>query len=97
MVDGEGSCNFMGCSGGFSRPQGVYAHGDHLFISDGLLATVEVYSRATATKVATLGGRNTGFPELRLLELVDSLAEDEIVTFTGAPHGNGHRLALWGR
>ena len=65
MVDGEGSCNFMGCSGGFSRPQGVYAHGENLFISDGLLATVEIYSRTTGSKVATLGGRNTGYPQLR--------------------------------
>jgi hypothetical protein len=65
LVDGEGNCNFMGCSGGFSRPQGVYAHGDNLFISDGLLATVEVFSRLTTAKVATLGGRNAGYPELR--------------------------------
>jgi hypothetical protein len=65
LIDGAGSCGMMGCTGGFSRPQGVYAHGDNLFISDGLLATVEVYSRITLAKVATLGGRNAGFPELR--------------------------------
>jgi len=39
--------------------------GDQVFVTDGLLATVEVFSRTTLAKLATLGGRNTGFPELR--------------------------------
>jgi len=65
FANGAGNCNFMGCTGGFSRPQGVFVHADNLFISDGLLATVEIYSRTTLAKVATLGGRNAGYPGLR--------------------------------
>ncbi|MGW8283359.1 MAG: hypothetical protein ACWGON_08685 [Gemmatimonadota bacterium] len=65
FIDGAGTCNFMGCRGGFSRPQGVFVRGDQVFVTDGLLATVEVFSRTTLAKLATLGGRNTGFPELR--------------------------------
>jgi len=66
FIDGAGTCNFMGCVGGFSRPQGVFVNpADQVFVTDGLLATVEVFTRATLAKVATLGGRNTGFPELR--------------------------------
>ena len=66
LIDGTGSCGMLGCSGGFSRPQGIFVRGDQLFFTDGLLASVEVYDRTNLNPVASLGGRNAGYPELRL-------------------------------
>jgi YVTN family beta-propeller protein len=43
---------------------------------------------------AVLLPNRTGFPTLRISELIDSLIGDDIVTFMGAPPGNGRRLAL---
>jgi hypothetical protein len=66
LIDGSGSCGMLGCSGGFSRPQGIFVRGDQLFFTDGLLASVEVFDRTTLAPVVSLGGRNAGYPELRL-------------------------------
>ena len=37
-----------------------------MFITDGLLASIEIYDRTTLAPVSSLGGRNAGYPELRL-------------------------------
>jgi len=66
LIDGTGSCGMLGCSGGFSRPQGVFVSGDQVFFGDALLASIEVYDRTTMGYVSTLGGRDAGYPELRL-------------------------------
>lgn len=63
-IDGAGTCNFMGCRGGFSRPQGTLANASRVFVTDGLLATIEVYDRTTLARLATIGGR-TVYPTLR--------------------------------
>jgi len=65
-IDGTGSCGMLGCSGGFSRPQGIFVSGDQVFFTDGLLASIEIYDRTTLAPLSSLGGRNAGYPELRL-------------------------------
>jgi len=65
LVNGAGECGMMGCSGGFSRPQGVFVRADQVFITDGLLASIEIYDRTTLGYSSTLGGRDSGFPDLR--------------------------------
>ncbi len=66
-ISGRGSCGSLGCSGGFSRPQGIGVAADgRLFVADALLAGVLVFDRSTLSKIASLGGRETGVPELRI-------------------------------
>ncbi len=57
-ISGAGSCGLLGCSGGFSRPQGlaVDAQG-RVYIADALLAQVVIFDRATKKQVGTLGAR----------------------------------------
>ena len=65
-ISGRGRCGSLGCSGGFSRPQGLTVAGGRVFLADGLLAAVLVFDRATLSPVGTLGGRSLGPPYLRL-------------------------------
>ncbi|MFC1531417.1 hypothetical protein ACFL5T_04160 [Gemmatimonadota bacterium] len=67
VISGAGSCGMLGCSGGFSRPQGIGVSEDgRLFLADALLASVLVFDRSTKKQTATLGGRNAGIPALRV-------------------------------
>ncbi len=65
-ISGRGRCGSLGCSGGFSRPQGLTVAQDRVFLADGLLAAVLVFDRTTLSPVGTLGGRLVGPPYLRL-------------------------------
>ncbi len=65
-ISGRGQCGSLGCSGGFSRPQGLAVAGGQVFVADGLLAAVLVFDRATLAQVGTLGGRGIGPAYLRL-------------------------------
>lgn len=59
-VSGRGSCGMLGCSGGFSRPQGaaVDARG-RVYLPDALLSEVLVFDPATWQITQRLGGRST--------------------------------------
>ncbi len=80
-ISGEGSCGMLGCSDGFSRPQGIELDGQgRIYVVDALLAQVLVYDRGTLEQVETLGGRDTGPPLLRLpLDLALDAAGDLFV------------------
>jgi DNA-binding beta-propeller fold protein YncE len=66
-ISGAGNCGMLGCSGGFSRPQGISVSPDgRLFVADAMLAGVLVFDRTTMKQVASLGGRDTGIPALRI-------------------------------
>jgi DNA-binding beta-propeller fold protein YncE len=66
-ISGDGNCGMSGCSGGFSRPQGMDADGQgRIYLADALLAQVLVIDRATLQVVETLGGRASGIAGLRL-------------------------------
>ena len=66
-ISGEGSCGSLGCSGGFSRPQGIALDDEgRLYLADALLAQILIYDRATGELIGTLGGRTEGPPYLRL-------------------------------
>ena len=56
-ISGQGKCGMLGCSGGFSRPQGasVDAAG-RLYMPDALLAQVFVFDPATWAITSVLGG-----------------------------------------
>ncbi len=66
MISGAGKCGMLGCSGGFSTPQGlaVDARG-RIYLTDVLQSQVQVYDRATLKLLTTLGGRDVGYPGLR--------------------------------
>ena len=52
---------FGGCSGGFSRPQGIaFDENDRIYVVDAFQALIFVYDRATLAPVATLGGPGAG-------------------------------------
>lgn len=60
-ISGAGSCGMLGCSGGFSRPQGLTADGQgKIYLADALLAQVLVYDRETLEQLEVLGGRDQG-------------------------------------
>lgn len=61
-----GKCGFLGCTGGFSRPQGVAVDNGRIYLADALLAQVLVFDRGTLALVKTLGGRDAGPPQLRI-------------------------------
>ncbi len=77
-----GTCGFMGCSGGFSRPQGIALDGSgHVYVADAFLAAVLVFDRATLTLVQTLGGRDAGLPRLRIpMDVIIGSGADLFVT-----------------
>lgn len=64
-ISGKGTCGSLGCSGGFSRPQGLAVHGGRIYMADGLLAAVLVFDRATLARDTVLGGRGVP-PNLRM-------------------------------
>ncbi len=67
QVLSPGGCGFMGCTGGFSRPQGIALDGrGRIYLADAFLAQVLVFDRATLRLVKTLGGRDAGPPQLRI-------------------------------
>jgi DNA-binding beta-propeller fold protein YncE len=64
-ISGAGKCGMLGCSGGFSTPQGLAVDGQgRIYLTDVLQAQVQVYDRSTLELVATLGGRDV-YPRLR--------------------------------
>lgn len=77
-----GKCGSIGCSGGFSRPQGIALDGDdRMYVVDAFLAAVLVFDRATLTLVQTLGGRDAGPPQLRIpLDVVIGVGGDLFAT-----------------
>jgi DNA-binding beta-propeller fold protein YncE len=64
-ISGAGQCGMLGCSGGFSRPEGMWVEGrGRIYLADGLLAEVLIIDRASGEVVGTLGGRDI-VPTLR--------------------------------
>ena len=60
QISGAGRCGMLGCSGGFSRPQGLAVSGlGRVFLADALLGQVLVYDRGTKALLRTLGGYPT--------------------------------------
>jgi len=58
IISGRGNCGMLGCSGGFSRPQGIAVDGQgQIFVVDALLSQVLVFDRATLKLVRTIGDR----------------------------------------
>jgi hypothetical protein len=63
-ISGQGTCGMMGCTGGFSRPQGLAVDDlGRIFVADVLLAKVLVFDRETLEQVSELGG-GAGDPTL---------------------------------
>lgn len=77
LISGRGTCGMLGCSGGFSRPQGLAVDGaGRIYLADALLAQVLVIDVTTKRVTANLGGR----PLLRLPTDVVLLGSDVVVT-----------------
>ncbi len=56
-----GGCGwFGGCSGGFSRPQGIAFDGDRIFVVDAFQALILVYDRVTLALITEMGGPDAG-------------------------------------
>ncbi len=73
-VSGEGSCGMLGCSGGFSRPQGAEVDAAGLvYLPDALLAQVLVFDPATWDQTDTYGTR--GFLRVPTDVRVDDLGD----------------------
>jgi DNA-binding beta-propeller fold protein YncE len=83
-ISGAGSCGMLGCSGGFSRPQGVAVDRQgKIYVADALLAQVLVYDRATLEQVEVLGSRDAG---LRLPLDVALGADGEVYVTSNRTH-----------
>lgn len=55
-ISGDGDCGALGCSGGFSRPQGIAVDGEsRIYLADALLGRILVYDRATGRALAEVG------------------------------------------
>ncbi len=82
QVLSPGRCGSLGCSAGFSRPQGIAVDDrGRIYVTDALLAAVLVFNRDTLALVKTLGGRNVGPPVLRVpLDVVIGKNGDVFVT-----------------
>lgn len=82
---GEGSCGMLGCSGGYSRPQGIDVDdAGLLYFTDVMLAEVVVFDRAAGSEVTRLGGRSTGIPTIRVpAGVVVNTAGDVFVASNG--------------
>lgn len=80
-ISGAGDCGVLGCTGGFSRPQGLEVDGQgRVYLVDALLAQVLVFDRGTLELVATMGSRS-GAPGLRVpLDLAIGIDGDLFVT-----------------
>jgi sugar lactone lactonase YvrE len=56
QLSGAGSCGMLGCSGGFSRPQGAAVDAQGLiYLPDALLAQVLLYDPVSWNQTGTLG------------------------------------------
>jgi DNA-binding beta-propeller fold protein YncE len=67
QFSGEGDCGMMGCSGGFSRPQGIGVDdGGLMYVTDALLGQVMVWDRQAGEQVAVLGAHVSDGGRLRL-------------------------------
>lgn len=65
-ISGRGTCGSLGCSGGFSRPQGLAVDtAGRIYVADAVLAAVLVFDRATLARDTVLGGRGVP-PNLRV-------------------------------
>jgi DNA-binding beta-propeller fold protein YncE len=66
-ITGGTDCGVTGCSGGFSRPQGLAVDGTGLiYLADALLGQVLVLDRASGEAVAMLGAHASDGGDLRL-------------------------------
>lgn len=66
-ISGKGKCGMLGCSGGFSTPQGLALDSQgRVYLADVLLAQILVYDRETGELLTALGGRHIGPPGLRV-------------------------------
>ena len=93
IISGAGRCGLLGCSGGFSRPQGLEVDGGgRVYVTDALLAQVMVFDRVTKQPIATLGGRGMG---LRL-PLDVALDRDGAVYVTSNRTGSVELVAVAG-
>lgn len=60
LISGAGKCGMLGCTGGFSRPQGLaITPGGQIYLADAMLSQVLVFDRATKALVRTIGGYPT--------------------------------------
>lgn len=76
IISGRGNCGMLGCSGGFSRPQGMALDGaGRIYLADAILAQVLVIDPATKRVMAYLGGR----PVLRLPTDVVLVGRDVLI------------------
>ncbi len=81
-VSGKGSCGILGCTGGFSRPQGVALDAQgRVYLVDGLLGQVLVFDRSTLAQVGALGSFGEGPGQLFLpLDVVVTPGGEALVT-----------------
>jgi len=57
LVSGAGKCGMLGCSGGFSRPQGLGLDASgRIYVADAVLSQVLVFDRTSKAIVKTIGG-----------------------------------------
>jgi DNA-binding beta-propeller fold protein YncE len=55
-ISGDGTCGMLGCSDGFSRPQGIAVDGNgRIYVADALLGRVLVFDRATGQPLPHVG------------------------------------------
>ena len=74
-----------GSTGGFSRPQGLDVHNDHIFVTDSMVGKVLLFTRLSSTLTATAGalgsfGDGPGQLMLPLDVLVEPSTGDVLVT-----------------
>lgn len=82
MISGAGNCGMLGCSNGFSRPQGLDVDRQgRIYLADALLAQVLIFDRNTKALIGTLGGRSRGL----------RLPLDVTIDTTGAIYATSNR------
>lgn len=84
-ISGEGTCGMLGCSDGFSRPQGIAVDGDgRVYVADALLGRVLVFDRATGQPLPDVGAHVADGGTLRVpLDVVLGKDGQLIVTSNG--------------
>ena len=66
-ISGEGDCGMLGCSDGFSRPQGIAVDRDgRIYLADALLGRVLVFDRATGEALPDVGAHVSDGGKLRV-------------------------------
>jgi DNA-binding beta-propeller fold protein YncE len=79
-ISGKGNCGMLGCTGGFSRPQGVALDDrGRIYLADALLGQVLVFDRTTLRLVGRLGSFGEGPGQLLLPLDVLAMPGGEIV------------------